>query len=93
MKKDSGFAILELILVVAIVAAVVVVGYYVWHGDQIQNNEPAPSSSMATVVGVPTAPKINSKTSLNMALNDLDSTSVSANSNYSSQLSQQAASL
>ena len=94
MKKQSGFASVELVVLVVIVAAIAGVGYYVVKNH---NNQPAQSnanfiSSVSTpnnsVATLP-MPQINSTTDLSNALNVLDQTNVGANSTDSSQLTTQ----
>lgn len=92
MKKQSGFAGLELIVVVVVVAAIAFVGYYVIHGNNVANKvTPAVASSVSTTppVTTPPAPKITTASDLNSALQALNGTSVSSNNTDSSQLTTQ----
>jgi Tfp pilus assembly protein PilE len=90
MKKQSGFAGLELLVVVVIVAAIAFVGYYVWQGYSSKTT-PVTSSVAAVSPSVTTlpAPKITTVSSLNTAMQVLNSTSVSSNNADSSQLTTQ----
>ena len=98
MKKQSGFASVELVVLVVVVAAIAGVGYYVVknrNNDVGQSNATfissvsSPNDSVATV---PT-PNINSTADLSTALNALNQTNVGANSTDSSQLTTQSSGL
>jgi flagellar basal body-associated protein FliL len=91
-KQQSGFAVVELIVVLVIVVAVAGVGYYVWHGRKT-NNPPittASSNYQSPPVTMPTAPQINNTSDLNSAMTALNQTSVSSSNTDSSQLTTQA---
>lgn len=94
MKKQSGFAGLELLVVVVIIVAVAFVGYYVWHGHNIQTTPVVPvatnSSVASSSTAVPSAPQITTASDLNKALQALNDTHVSSNTADSSQLATQA---
>ena len=92
MKKQSqsGFAAVELIVFVLLLAAIVGVGYYVWNSHKT-------SPSTATTTGtssnyqsppttVPTAPQVNKASDLSSAMAALNQTNITANSTDSSQL-------
>ncbi len=94
MKKQSGFAGLELLVVVVIVVAVAFVGYYVWHGNNIKTTPVVPVSTNSSVASsstaVPSAPQITTASDLNKAMQALNDTHVSSNTADSSQLATQA---
>lgn len=94
MKKQSGFASIELVLMVVIVAAIGGVGYFVIKnhnnasGQTSANfisSESTPNMSVATLP----MPQVNTTSDLSNALNVLDQTNVGANSTDSSQLTTQ----
>jgi prepilin-type N-terminal cleavage/methylation domain-containing protein len=94
MKKQSGFAIIELVIVLVIVAAVAGVGYYVW---RTHKTTPTPTATttgstnyQSPSTSTPTAPQVNSASDLNNAMTALNQTSITANNTDSSQLSTQA---
>jgi flagellar basal body-associated protein FliL len=94
MKKQSGFAGLELLVVVVIVIAVAFVGYYVWHGNNVKSTPLVPpvansSTTTSAPVTTPPAPQITTASNLNQAMQALNGTSVSSNSTDSSQLTTQ----
>jgi len=92
VKKQSGFAGLELIVVIVVVAAVAFVGYYVIHGNNVDSKiTPTVSSVVSTIppVTTPVAPNITTTSNLNSALQALNGTSVSSNNADSTQLSTQ----
>lgn len=93
MKKQSGFAIVELVVAVVIVAAVAGVGYFVWH----EHNKKTPvvstttsSSYQSPTTSAPAAPQVNNASDLNSAMQALNQTNVTAGNTDSSQLSTQA---
>lgn len=95
MKKQSGFAVVELVVVVVVIAAIVGVGYFVWH----EHNRKAPvatatstssSSYQSPTTTVPVAPKVNKASDLNSAMQALNQAHLSASNTDSSQLSSQA---
>lgn len=98
MKKQSqsGFAVVELVVVVVILAAIAGVGYYIWNSHK--TNTPAASNTSTTsslgyqspTTSTPTAPQVNSASDLNSAMSALNQTSVSSSNTDSSQLSTQA---
>lgn len=92
MKKQSGFAGLELLVVVVIAAAVALVGYYVWQGHNVKTTSlPVASSSNVSSppVTTPPAPQITTASDLSSAMQALNGTSVSSNNTDSSQLTTQ----
>jgi len=94
MKKQSGFAGLELLVVVVIVAAVAFVGYYVWHGHDIKTTPIVPVAANSSAVpssstSVPAAPQITTASDLNKAMQAINETHVSSNTADSSQLATQ----
>lgn len=94
MKKQSGFAGLELIVVVFVIAAVVFVGYYVIHGNNVASKaSPIATNTTSTPVSPPvttaTAPQITNASDLNSALQAINSTSVSSNNTDSNTLTAQ----
>ncbi|HVC35998.1 MAG TPA: hypothetical protein VNE40_00935 [Candidatus Dormibacteraeota bacterium] len=86
-KQQSGFAIIELFISIVVIAVIVGIGYFVWHGHQATTNKLGYKSP---AVATPTAPHINSSSDLNSALQALNQTSVSSSNTDSSQLSTQA---
>ena len=94
MKKQSGFASVELVLLVVIVAAIAGVGYYVINnrnnsvGQSSASFISATSSTNTSVATLP-MPQINTTADLSNALNVLNQTNVGANSIDSSQLTTQ----
>ena len=95
MKKPSqaGFAVVELVIVLVIVAAIAGVGYYVWHSHQATPNTTATttgsSSYQSPTTTVPPAPQVNTASDLKSAMTALNQTSVSSSNTDSSQLSTQ----
>lgn len=95
MKKQAGFAAVELIVVVLLVAAIGGVGYFVWHEHNKQTPVATTSNSstayQSPTTSVPSAPQINNASDLNKAVQALNQTDVTAGSTDSNQLSTQAA--
>ena len=94
MKKQltqSGFAIVEMAIIVVLAAAIVATGIFVWH-EHSKNNATA---TTITVTGgyqsptttTPPAPQINTASDLSSALSALNQTSVSSSNVDSGQLS------
>lgn len=96
MKKlsQSGFAIVELAILVVALAVLGGAGYLVWRQhDQkkqpvVSTDTTAPTSSKQTTL-VPSAPQVNNASDLNGAMQALNQTDLAANSTDSSQLSTQ----
>lgn len=93
MKKQlqPGFAVIELVVSVVILAAIAGAGYYVWYGHNT-----SPPTTVATTgssgyrsptTSAPTAPEVNSASDLNSAMAALNQTSISSSNQDSSQLS------
>lgn len=88
VRRQSGFATLELILVAVVVALIGYVGFKYYQ----QRQKPAPTAATtpaAITAATPTAPQINSTSDLDKASAALDQTNVDASSSDSSQLSSQ----
>jgi flagellar basal body-associated protein FliL len=99
MKKrtQSGFATVELVLLVVILIAIAGVGYYVWYGNQKTSTTTATNTSSSTSSGyqspsvaTPTAPQVNNASDLNSAMSALNQTSVSSSNADSNQLTTEA---
>lgn len=95
MKKlsQSGFTIVETMIVVVLLVAAGIVGYYVWQSNKTNHtNKPTIASKTTTStyqsppVTVPTAPQINNSSDLINAIQVLNQTSVSSNNTDSNQL-------
>ena len=97
MKKQSGFAAVELVVALVLIAAIGGVGYYVWHNHSAK----APTTATATTaasgssytsptVTAPAAPQVTSPSDLNSAMQVLNQTSVGSSAADSSQLTTQA---
>ncbi len=96
MKKQSGFASIELVLLVVIVAAIAGVGYYVVNNrntGQTSASFISSTSTPNTSVATLPMPQINTTSDLSNALNVLNQTNVGANSIDSSQLTTQSSGL
>lgn len=93
-KQQSGFAVLELVLVVVIIAAIVVVGLRIHNRSKTTttaNTLPTNSTQSPVANNVSKAPPVNSTSDLDNALNTLNQNDPpTANSADSSQLSSQA---
>ena len=92
-QSQSGFAVVELVVVVVILAAIAIVGYYVWHGHKTQPTSTATtngSSYQSPTTTVPVAPQVNNASDLNSAITALNQTSISSGNVDSSQLSAEA---
>ncbi len=87
MKKQSGFAILELVAVVALIAVIGGAVYYAWYTHS-QSNSTA-SSYQSPQVTVSPAPQVTKASDLNSAMQALNSADITANTTDSSQLSTQ----
>jgi hypothetical protein len=91
MKKlsQSGFAAVETVLLVVIVAAIAGIGYYVWHTHNNVDKLTSTSETPDTInsVSTPKAPQINKASDLNRAIQVLNRTDVTASNTDSSQLS------
>jgi uncharacterized protein (UPF0333 family) len=98
MKKQSGFATVELVILAVVLIAIAGVGYYVVVNHNASSGQSTASfinaeSSANTQVSTPTAPQIKTTADLSSALSALDQTNVGANSADSTQLSTQASGL
>lgn len=92
-QSQSGFAVIELVLIVVIVAVIAGVGYYVWNSHKATPTTAATitaSSYQSPPVTTQTAPQVTSPSDLNSAMRTLNQTSVSSSNTDSSQLSTQA---
>lgn len=95
MKKRTqiGFAAVELVIVVVLLAAIAGTGYYVLRNRSKSTPTTASNTSASTSqtssAATPTAPQINSASDLNSAMQALNQTSVTAGSTDSSQLTTQ----
>jgi cell division protein FtsN len=96
MKKQSqsGFAIVELVMVAVVLAVIVIAGYYVLHNRKTNSSSTSTSSSLVAGYQSPTtttppAPQINSASDLNSAMSALNQTSVGSSNTDSSQLTTQ----
>jgi cytoskeletal protein RodZ len=90
MRKQIGFAFLELVLVVVVVAAVgftAVTAYN--HHKAAEQPAVSTDTSQPAVASVGAAPQVTSAPDLNAAETALDQTDVDASSSDSSQLSSQ----
>lgn len=94
MKKQTGFALVELLVVVVLIGAIAGVGYFVWH----EHNRKSPVATTSTSstyqspsTSVPTAPQINNASDLNSAMQALNQTDITAGNTDSSQLDTEAA--
>ena len=99
MKRNrrTGFAVLELIVVIVLVIAILGVGYYVWHNRKSgvkTTSTSAPSTTskyQSPTTTTPLAPpQVNNSADLNAAMQALNQTSISSSNTDSSQLSTQA---
>lgn len=95
MKRlsQSGFAVIELGIVVIILAAIAGAGYYVWNSHKAQpatTTATSSSSYQSPSVTTPAAPQVNSASDLNSAMAALNQTSVSSSNTDSSQLNTEA---
>ncbi len=98
MKKQSqaGFAIIELVGVVVVIAAIVAAGYFAWHNHNQKSpnttspNTPTSSNYQSPPTTTPAAPQVNSTSDLNSAMQALNQTNVTAGNTDSGQLSTQA---
>ncbi len=94
IKSQSGFSVVETLLLVVLVLAIAGIGYYVWHANK---SSLAPSTSnvvkqaayKSPPVTTASAPAITSKTGLTSAYQLLNQTSIYSNNTDSSQLSVQ----
>lgn len=94
MKKQAGFAIVEAVLIVVILAGLGGAGYVVWHRNHHKTTSQTATTSSTTnspaSTAVPTAPQIKTSSDLNTALQTLNQTNLSANNADSSSLNTQA---
>lgn len=98
MKKQSqaGFAIVEVVVIAAVVVALSAASYLVWR--QHSKRQPATTANVTSPAAaktppgtsVPSAPQVNKASDLNDVAQALDQTDMAANSTDSSQLSTQA---
>ncbi len=93
MKKQnqSGFTIVEGIVVVVVMVAFIGVGYYVWQKHKITPTTPrsVSNSYQSPSVTTLTAPQVSNAADLNTAMQVLNQTSISSSNTDSSQLSTQ----
>lgn len=95
MKKQSGFATVELLVVVIVLAVVAGAGYFVMHNNSTKLNQTAATTTSTAAannvppVTTPPAPQITSTASLSTALQVLNETSVSSNATDSNNLTTQ----
>lgn len=84
MKKQSGFAVLELLLIVVVLGAIgfTAVTYYSHRQQAVTDT----TGSVAATVTVPSAPQISTTADLTTAESTLDQLNVDASSTDSSQL-------
>ncbi len=95
MKKQltqSGFAIVEMVIIVVLAAAIVATGFFVWHEHNKNSNSTASISVLnggyqSPATSTPSAPQINTASDLSSALSALNQTSISSSNVDSSQLS------
>jgi flagellar basal body-associated protein FliL len=71
-KQQAGFAVLELILLVVILAALVAGGLWVYRKNQASKQATSSSTQSPVAHNVSTAPAINSTDDLDTALTTLD---------------------
>ena len=80
-KRESGFSVVEFVLVLVFLAGIVGVGYWVMHRND--NKQPAAVTSNSST---PTAPTVQKTSDLDSASQTLDQTNVDAATSDSSQL-------
>ena len=93
-KHQSGFALIELVVILVILVGVIGVGYYIYsHRSGAVTSQTATTSSSSTPTSTaPTtfaAPQVNSPAQLSSALTALNNADISGNSTDSSQLTTQ----
>jgi Flp pilus assembly pilin Flp len=89
-RSQSGFAAVELVILVVLVAAIIATGVFVWHEHNRSSNTSTTTASSAYTsppVSTPPAPQINNASDLKSALTALNQTSVSSSNVDSNQLS------
>lgn len=92
IHKQSGFAIIEGLLILVVVAGLVGGGYVVWHRHQSINTNSATNAKLdynSPAVTTATAPAVTSTSDLNTALETLNQTDVNASTTDSTQLNNQ----
>lgn len=92
-RSQAGFAMVEVVVLVVLLAGIGTAGYYVWHnshkGSQATTSGPSgviTSNYQSPPVTTPAAPQITSASDLNTAMQTLNQTSISSNNTDSSQL-------
>ncbi len=93
-KHQSGFALIELVVILVILVGVIGVGYYIYshRSGAVTGQTAATSSSSTPTSTAPTtfaAPQVNSPAQLSSALTALNNADISGNSTDSSQLTTQ----
>lgn len=90
-SSQSGFAIVEFVVLAVLVAAIIATGIFVWHEHNTSSSAPSVASTVNSYKSPTTstlpAPQITSASDLNKAMLVLNQTSVSSNNVDSSQLS------
>ena len=84
-RKQAGFTLVEIAIVVVVVGIIAFLGY-TFYNNQVQKNASDESSQSAVAEDVDSAPEINSTEDLDSAEAVLDGTDPSSSSSDSSQL-------
>ncbi|HUY53439.1 MAG TPA: hypothetical protein VMV24_02600 [Candidatus Dormibacteraeota bacterium] len=102
-KQRSGFAVIELIIILVVLIAITSTGYYIWHKSKttpsiktakITSSTAATNTAALNYQSPPTttvtAPQVSTSSDLNSAMQSLNQASISSNNTDNSQLSTQA---
>lgn len=79
-NNQSGFSVVELVIVLAVVVVLGFVGYSVYKSQNNKTDDTTTTSQSATASDVPSAPTINSTSDLDEAAIMLDQTDTSSSS-------------
>lgn len=89
-RSQLGFAAVEVVILVVLVAAIIATGIFVWH-EHNKSSTPASTTASSVYTSPPTstppAPQVNNASDLKSALTALNQTSVSSSNIDSNQLS------
>lgn len=89
-NTQTGFAILELVLVVAVLAAAGLAAWYVYQKQQTVTPSNSSNNTTTASVTIPSAPQVKTSADLNSALTALDQADPSSDNADLTQLNSQA---